>query len=56
MPSQQLLTERQVFEKEILTGTEPANYAADEVSEAADHDENLIAMPGSHPLCKSFIS
>jgi len=42
--SEQLLTERQVFEKEILSGAEHASYPADEVPERADHNENPIAF------------
>jgi hypothetical protein len=53
--SEQLLTERQAFEKEILSGAEHANYPADEVPEQADYNENPIALRIS-PLCKSFIS
>ena len=45
--SEQLLTERQVFEKEILPGAEPANQPANEVAEREAHDENLIAMSDS---------
>jgi hypothetical protein len=39
--SQQLLTEREVFEKEILTGAERANHPANEVPERAEHNEIL---------------
>jgi hypothetical protein len=40
--SKQLLSERQVFEKEILAGAEQANHPADDVLKRGD---DLIAMP-----------
>lgn len=42
--SKQLLSERQVFEKEILAGAEQANHPTDEVPKRGDHSENLIAI------------
>src|SRR5271167_78265 len=37
--SQQLLTESQVFEDEVLPGTENADHPAEEMSERRDHSE-----------------
>jgi len=44
--SKQLLSERQVLEKEILAGAEQANHPADEVPKRGDHSEILS-------LCRS---
>jgi hypothetical protein len=41
--SKQLLSERQVFEKEILAGAEQANHPADEVPKRGDH--SVILSP-----------
>jgi hypothetical protein len=40
--SQQLPTESQVFEDEILAGTESADQPAEEIPERHDHGKNLI--------------
>jgi hypothetical protein len=39
--SKQLLSERQVFEKEILAGAEQANHPADKVPKRGNHSEIL---------------
>jgi len=40
--SEQLLTQRQIFEDEILAGTKGTTKPAEEVPETHDHGENLI--------------
>jgi hypothetical protein len=45
--SQQLPTKSQVFEDEVLTGTESAGYPAEELSERHDHGKNLAKKAGS---------
>ena len=52
--SKQLLSQRQVFEKEILAGAEQVNHPADEVPKRGDHSEILSPCRIS-ALCKSFI-
>jgi hypothetical protein len=39
--SQQLLTQRQVFEDEVLPGTESADHPPEEMPERHDHGKNL---------------
>jgi hypothetical protein len=51
--SQQLPTESQVFEDEVLAGTESADYPAEEMSERLDHGKNFsgkdrIKLASSH--------
>jgi hypothetical protein len=53
--SQQLPTESQVFEDEILPGTESAHHPAEEVSERRDHSQNLIGQVRFQLFAKSFI-
>ena len=55
MQSQQLPTESQVLDDEVLPGTESADQPAGEMSERHDHGMNLIGKVW-HELCpKSFI-
>ena len=55
MQSQQLLTESQVFEDEILPGTESADHPPEEMPERHDHGENLIGTVRIELFAKSFI-
>jgi hypothetical protein len=54
--SQQLPTESQVFEDEVLAGTESAGYPAEEMSERHDHGKNLSGKDRIKLCAKSFIS
>jgi hypothetical protein len=54
--SQQLPTESQVFEDEILAGTESADYPAEEMSERHDHGKNFSEKERIKLCAKSFIS
>jgi hypothetical protein len=56
MQSQQLLTESQVFEDEVLAGTESADYPAEEMSERHDHGKNFSGKDRIKLCAKSFIS
>jgi hypothetical protein len=53
--SQQLPTESQVFEDEVLAGTESADYPAEEMSERHDHGENLSEKDRIKLCAKSLI-
>ena len=55
MQSQQLPTESQVFEDEVLPGTESADHPAEEMSERRDHGKNLIGKVRIELCAKSFI-
>jgi len=52
---QQLPTESQVLEDEVLPGTENADQPAEEMSERHDHDKNLSGKIRIQPFAKSFI-
>jgi hypothetical protein len=52
---QQLLTERQILEHEILARAERVDDPADEVAKGGEHRRNLIATPALQPNYKSFI-
>jgi len=54
--SQQLPTESQVFEDEVLAGTESADYPAEEMSERHDHGKNFSGKDRIKLCAKSFIS
>jgi hypothetical protein len=56
MQSQQLPTESQVFEDEVLAGTESADYPAEEMSERHDHGKNFSGKDRIKLCSKSFIS
>jgi hypothetical protein len=53
--SQQLPTESQVLEDEVLPGTENADQATEEMSERHDHSRNYIGKVGIELCAKSFI-
>jgi hypothetical protein len=57
--SQQLLTESEIFEDEILPGTKGADNPSQKMSERRDdsqnHGENLIEKRHTQLACKSFI-
>jgi hypothetical protein len=53
--SQQLLTESQVFEDEVLSGTESADHPAEEMSERHDHGKKLSGKVRIEHCAKSFI-
>ena len=53
--SQQLLTQSQVFEDEVLPGTESADHPAEEMPERHDHGKNLIGTVRIELFAKSFI-
>jgi hypothetical protein len=53
--SQQLPTESQVFEDEVLAGTTSADHPAEEMSERRDHSNNLIGINRIQLFAKSFI-
>ena len=55
MQGQQLLTERQILEHEILTRAERVDDPADEAAKGGEHGRNLIATPVLQPNYKSFI-
>jgi hypothetical protein len=54
--SQQLPTKSQVFEDEVLAGTESADYPAEEMSERHDHGKNFSGKDRIKLCAKSFIS
>ncbi len=56
MQSQQLPTESQVFEDEVLAGTESADYQAEEMPERHDHGKNFSGKDRIKLCAKSFIS
>jgi len=53
--SQQLPTESQVLEDEVLPGTENADQPAEEMSERYDHGKNFSGKIRIQPFAKSFI-
>jgi hypothetical protein len=53
--SQQLPTESQVLEDEVLTGTENADQPTEEMPERHDHSRNYIEMVRIELCAKSFI-
>jgi hypothetical protein len=53
--SQQLLTESQVLEDEVLPGTETAYQPAEEMSERHDHGKNFSGKIRIQLFAKSFI-
>jgi hypothetical protein len=54
--SQQLPTKSQVFEDEVLAGTESAGYPTEEMSERHDHGKNFSGKDRIKLCAKSFIS
>jgi hypothetical protein len=52
---EQLLTESQVFEDKILTGTESADHPAKDMPERYDHGMNLIGTSRIQLFAKSLI-
>src|SRR6267143_1085074 len=57
LQSQQLPTERQVFENEVLPGTDGADHPVEEISERRDHSKNFngtvrIRFAPSHSFCR----
>jgi len=52
---QQLPTESQIFEDEVLAGTESADYPAEEMSERHDHGQDSSGKIRIQSLAKSFI-
>ena len=55
MQSQQLPTESQVLEDEVLPGTENAYQPAEEISERYDHGKNFSGKIRIELSAKSFI-
>src|SRR6266481_4149606 len=55
MQSQQLPTESQVLEDEVLPGTENAGQPTEEMSERHDHSRNHIGKVRIELCAKSFI-
>jgi hypothetical protein len=53
--SQQLPTESQVFEDEVLAGTESADHPPEEMPERHDHGKHLIGKAPIKLFAKSFI-
>jgi len=53
--SQQLPTESQVLDDEVLPGTESADQPAEEMSERHDHDKNFSGKIRIQSFTKSFI-
>ena len=56
MQSQQLPTESQVFEDEVLPRTEGADHPAEEMSERRDHSKNLSGKARIELCAKSIHS
>ena len=54
MQSQQLPTESQVFEDEVLPRTEGADHPAEEMSERRDHSKNLSGKARIELCAKSI--
>jgi hypothetical protein len=52
---QQLLTQRQILEHEILARAERVDDPADDVTKGGEHGRNVIAMLTLQPGYKSFI-
>ena len=55
MQSQQLPTESQVFEDEVLAGTESADHPSEKILERRDHGQNRIGKVRIELCAKSFI-
>ena len=55
MQSQQLLTQSQVFEDEVLPGTESADHPPKEMPERHDHGKNLTGPVRIELFAKSYI-
>ena len=55
MQSQQLPTESQVLEDEVLAGAESADHPTEEMSERCDHSRNHIGKVRIELCPKSFI-
>ena len=55
MQSQQLLTESQVFEDEVLSGPESADHPPEEMPERQEHGKNLIGTVRIELFAKSYI-
>ena len=59
MQSQQLLAESEIFEDEVLSGTEstdnPSQYMSERPDDGQNHDQNLIEILLIRLVCKSFI-
>jgi len=55
MQSQQLPTESQVLEDEVLPGMESADQPTEEMSERRDHTNNLTETVQTRLCAKSFI-
>jgi hypothetical protein len=57
--SQQLLPKSEIFEEEVLSGSESTGNPSQKVSEQCDcgqnHDQNLIETRRLRLICKSFI-
>jgi hypothetical protein len=53
--SQQLPTESQVFEDEVLAGPDSAHHPAEEMSERRDHSQNFIEKVRIELFARSFI-
>ena len=56
MQSQQLPTESQIFEDEVLPRTEGADHPAEEMSERRDHSKNLSGKARIELCAKSIHS
>ena len=55
MQSQQLLAESEIFEDEVLSGTESTDNPSEEMSEQRDHGQDLIETPSIKLFSKSLI-
>ena len=53
--SQQLLTQSQVFEDEVLSGPESADHPPEEMPERQEHGKNLIGTVRIELFAKSYI-
>jgi hypothetical protein len=53
--SQQVLTQSQVFEDEVLAGTESADHPPEEMPERYDHGKNLSGTARIQLCSKSYI-
>ena len=54
MESEQLLTQSEIFEDEILAGTERTNNPAEQVPEPHNHGKNLNETPSTEMIPKSL--
>ena len=55
MEREQLLTKRQIFKHEILTGPEGANQPTEKMPEPRDHGKNLNETSPAELIPKSLI-